>query len=345
MPSSAVIEQFIEYAKTEREAICECMEQLGDKYKDIPGYTRKGLPVVSEGAKIANYHKGKEGAEPQGVKFHSLQQLVVPKADGTVKTVTLVNNGKSAYENLKTANEEFFDKTPQEQAEIIALTLHQHTMLGVQKAKDLSIITTEDVSAIINNKQTVQHSATEEGIWNLQNINLDENQIRAVAEQFMKTPAFQQDIQAFPERTLYYNRLCRSLAIAAIIQDVETRSIICTEESLRCFIGNPAFFKGPEDIQKRIGGLVSTGDDNVTDLPGIKEEYTCAEMVNYETGSKSDIMKDLKKLMTEGEFREVYGNKFNDFENAFAKDKDGKYVISLEQIKKNLKELAGLSDK
>jgi hypothetical protein len=66
----------------------------------------------------------------------------VPRADGTVETVTLTNNGKSAYENLKTANKEFFDKTPQEQAEIIALTLHQHTMLGVQKAKDLSIITT-----------------------------------------------------------------------------------------------------------------------------------------------------------------------------------------------------------
>ena len=68
-------------------------------------------------------------------------------------------------------------------------------------------------------------------------------------------------------------------------------------------------------------------------------------MVNYETGSKSDIMKDLKTLMTEGEFREVYGNKFNDFENAYAKDENGEYAIPLEQIKKNLKELAGLSDK
>ena len=134
-----------------------------------------------------------------------------------------------------------------------------------------------------------------------------------------------------------------------LIECTETRDQPKNKERalsrLYTFIYDKEHQKYMDDIASRRKSLVSTGDDNVTDLPGIKEEYTCAEMVNYTTGSKSDIMKDLKTLMTEGEFREVYGNKFDDFENAYAKDKDGKYVISLEQIKKNLKELAGLSDK
>jgi hypothetical protein len=68
---------------------------------------------------------------------------------------------------------------------------------------------------------------------------------------------------------------------------------------LRCFIGHPAQFKvlydvergvikdSTYDIQKRIGGLVSTGDDNVINLPGIDSEYTCAECKDYEVSSAS----------------------------------------------------------
>jgi len=100
----------------------------------------------------------------------------------------------------------------------------------------------------------------------------------------------------------------------SLLQDATNRSIISSEECLRLFIGNPGFFKNVEDIQKRIGGLVSTGDDNVTTLPNFdgstNDYYTCAEVADYEVGSKAEIMSSLKEKMREGELREIYGDYF-----------------------------------
>ena len=83
-------------------------------------------------------------------------------------------------------------------------------------------------------------------------------------------------------------KAAHSLAIMAILQDVTYRTTIASEECFRLFIGNPGFFKNVEDIQKRIGGLMSTGDDNVN-LPNLdgssNEYYTCAEVADYEVGS------------------------------------------------------------
>lgn len=102
--------------------------------------------------------------------------------------------------------------------------------------------------------------------------------------------------------------LCRSLAIAAILGDVTNRSIISSQESLRLFIGHPGQFKvlydkengrikdSTFDLQKRIGGLVSTGEDNVLDIPNIPKEYTCAELNDYEIGSGAQVMGKLNDL-------------------------------------------------
>jgi len=108
-------------------------------------------------------------------------------------------------------------------------------------------------------------------------------------------------------------KAAHSLAIMAILQDVTYRTTIASEECYRLFIGNPGFFKNVEDIQKRIGGLMSTGDDNVN-LPNLdgssNEYYTCAEVADYEVGSQAEIMSSLKEKMREGELREIYGNYF-----------------------------------
>ena len=55
-PNQSVLNQFIDYAYTEREAILDCREQLG-LHVDNP----KGLQLLNDEDKIMNYHIGKKG--------------------------------------------------------------------------------------------------------------------------------------------------------------------------------------------------------------------------------------------------------------------------------------------
>lgn len=81
------------------------------------------------------------------------------------------------------------------------------------------------------------------------------------------------------------------------------------------FIGHPAFFKTKykgdtiidqcSDKQKRVGSLVSTGDDNVI-LPGMPTHYTCAECRDYEIESTADIAKDVHGMFYNSELRHAY---------------------------------------
>lgn len=299
-PPMTVINQFIEYAKTERQAIMECMEQLG--YTDIPGYDIQGLHILKDNEKIKNYHD-----KEKGTKFFSLSTLTIPKEDGSVETVSLTE-GKPK-EMLKRANELFFDKSPEEQAKIVSLTLREQNKLEIQKALSLGVVRLRDGA---------------KGVFgSLQNVNLDGRQINVLSQKLKEQN--KSIIDKFGEQNA--QQIFNSLAIASMLGDATNRYIISSEECFRLFIGNPQFFKGPEDIQKRIGGLMSTGDDNVTQLPGMKDTYTCAEVKDYEIGSESDIMSVLKQKMIEGELREIYGNKYG-----FEGIKD----ISIDQIKEKL---------
>jgi len=128
-------------------------------------------------------------------------------------------------------------------------------------------------------------------------------------------------------------KTCRSLAIASMINDVTIRSIICSQEEMRLYSGHPGMFKvkyGTDkildstfDIQKRIGGMESTGDDNVVGLPGDEDDtYTCAECKDYEVASTSDIAKELKDKFTLCQLREVYANYTNDWVNPYNMSSD-----------------------
>src|SRR5574344_2857530 len=77
------------------------------------------------------------------------------------------------------------------------------------------------------------------------------------------------------------------------------KSIISTEEVERCYTGNPRFFEWRYDETKlvdrgsnetkRFGGLYSPGDNNTNTVEGVPESYTCAEIVDPQVGSTSDI--------------------------------------------------------
>jgi hypothetical protein len=158
---------------------------------------------------------------------------------------------------------------------------------------------------------TKEIKATDNSLMNLDTKDLNLQQIDAIAKHIMRTTSYRnsnlkwKDITDQTERA-FYAKMARSLAIAAIIQDATNRHIICSQEVQRCFSGHPALFKvkynstGIEDsaydIQKRIGGLVSTGEDNILSLPGIPEEYTCAECVDYEVRSSANIADRLEDM-------------------------------------------------
>lgn len=289
-PNQSVLNQFIDYAYTEREAILDCREQLG-LHVDNP----KGLPVLNDEDKIMNYHIGKKGKQPGGIQFKSLTTLRVYE-DGQIKRYEI--SKMSPDEQLKTLNEQFFDKSREEQEQIMSLTLQEQYENEVDKAVSLGIIS-EDENL---------------GYLGLNNINLNQSQIDAVERTLYAQMYKDLTEKGIAPNTQNLQRTAHSMAITAILQDVTNRAIISSEESLRLYIGNPGFFKNVEDIQKRIGGLVSTGDDNVTSLPNYDgsdgELYRCAEISDYEVASNADIMNELQEKMRDGELREIYGNRY-----------------------------------
>ena len=289
-PNQSVLNQFIEYAYTEREAILDCREQLG-LHVDNP----KGLPVLNDEDKIMNYHIGKKGKQPGGIQFKSLTTLRVYE-DGQIKRYEISN--MSPDEQLKTLNEQFFDKSREEQEQIMALTLQEQYELEVDKAVSLGIVSKDEKL----------------GYLGLNNINLNQSQIDAVERTLYAQMYKDLTDKGITPNTQNLQRTAYSMAIAAILQDVTNRGMISSEECLRLYIGNPGFFKNVEDIQKRIGGLVSTGDDNVPSLPNYDgsdgELYRCAEIADYEVASNADVMSELQEKMRDGELREIYGNRY-----------------------------------
>lgn len=289
-PNQSVLNQFIDYAYTEREAILDCREQLG-----LPVDNPKGLPVLNDEDKIMNYHIGKKGKQPGGIQFKSLTTLRVYE-DGHIKRYEI--SKMSPDEQLKTLNEQFFDKSREEQEQIMSLTIQEQYENEVDKAVSLGIISKDEKL----------------GYLGLNNINLNQSQIDSVERTLYAQMYKDLTEKGITPNTQNLQRTAHSMAIAAILQDATNRAIISSEESLRLYIGNPGFFKNVEDIQKRIGGLVSTGDDNVTSLPNYDgsdgELYRCAEISDYEVASNADIMSELQEKMRDGELREIYGNRY-----------------------------------
>lgn len=289
-PNQSVLNQFIDYAYTEREAILDCREQLG-----LPVDNPKGLPVLNDEDKIMNYHIGKKGKQPGGIQFKSLTTLRVYE-DGQIKRYEI--SKMSPDEQLKTLNEQFFDKSREEQEQIMSLTLQEQYENEVDKAVSLGVVSKDEKL----------------GYLGLNNINLNQSQIDVVERTLYAQMYKDLTEKGITPNTQNLQRTAHSMAIAAILQDATNRAIISSEESLRLYIGNPGFFKNVEDIQKRIGGLVSTGDDNVTSLPNYDgsdgELYRCAEISDYEVASNADIMSELQEKMRDGELREIYGNHY-----------------------------------
>lgn len=339
-PSDDLIQQMLEYADTERLGIQQAMEQLG--YEDIPGYEKQGLHVLTDSEKIVNYHTQKGNVEPNGTRFLSLKSIYKQTENG-LEMVYINDPNKSSAENLKIANQEFFDLPLQERKNRMALTLAVQTKHAIENAERLGIIKRIDLTDF----QTGEIKVSKEdnnSIFNLDSDILDENQIAA-----LQSIMYQQNWPEKPGQEVnpYQKALrmqaARSLAIAMILSDITNKSIVCSEECYRCYSGHPALFKvaydfkngrikdSTFDLQKRLGGMVSTGDDNINQLPGVGDEYTCAECKDYEVSSKADVISSLDDKFKNSLLRDIYSNYTGDYETAYDETSD-KYKENPEDL-------------
>ncbi len=129
------------------------------------------------------------------------------------------------------------------------------------------------------------------------------------------------------------------------------------EESRRFFTGMPQFFKTGYsdngtfetfgvDETKRYGGLGSTGTNNREDIPGIPEEYTCAEINDWEVPSA--VQDSLRESFRTSEYKEAVVNiKLSEDESLTQAEKtdiyNAVYSMTEDELKKILEEKGILS--
>ena len=269
-PSDQVLDIFIDYAKDEKAAILECMHQLGYFEGDTP---------IGDNVKIKNYHtankyKNSKGetvkVEPNGTRFSSLTSIL----DNEGKRIKFNDPKKSSKECLKIADEEFFNKSREQQRDIMARVLDIQFKEELKKAMKLGLIKGD-----INN------------YYSLENVGLSWNEFNSIRQSLAGTEGV---------TTL---EQMNAAAVVAMMSDVSTRSIISVQEVERLFGGHPAFYKWKysenelEDRQtdqlKRLGGLISTGANPRTDFQDDSEsQYTCAQVDDFMVSSEADKMHD-----------------------------------------------------
>lgn len=341
-PSNQVLDQMLEYAKGERLAIQQCMEDLGYKDEDIPGYTKQGRKILSKAAYIKNYHTNNEveingetvTVEPNGTRFLSLTEIVqldknnhpMFNDDGTFKTINLNDPTRSSKKMLESANEYLFEKRQGETDEqflerqrlTMAYTLNIQYRLEVQKAIDLGLVSRQDIGEYNSTTKKYDTKISKDLKYSMSNLDthmLNQDQVQYIADKIFESVEAWQKLPNGPAKQTRL-KIAKSLAIAIILSDTNTKSTIASQEVQRCFSGHPAMFKviyegdhikdSTFDIQKRIGGMGSTGDDNVENLPNMKSSYRCAECKDYKVKSSSDVFNKLDKMFTDNAIRDMY---------------------------------------
>lgn len=269
-PSDQVLDIFIDYAKDEKAAILECMHQLG---------YFEGDTAIDDTVKIKNYHtpnkyKNSKGetviVEPNGTRFSSLTSILNDNGD----RIKFNDPKKSSIDCLKLADQEFFNKSREQQRNIMARVLDIQFKEELKKAIKLGL-----VKGDVNN------------YYSLQNVGLSWNEFNSIRQSFAGT-----------EGITTIERM-NAAAVVAMMSDISTRSIISVQEVERLFGGHPAFYKWKysenelEDRQtdqlKRLGGLISTGANPRTDFQDDTEsQYTCAQVDDFMVSSEADKMHD-----------------------------------------------------
>lgn len=359
-----VLEQLLEYALCEKKAIEECI-------KSVRGYTdERGVKhqPLDESQKVMNYHKCADEDKydghtiMQGGRFGVLTGIY--DEDGNwVSFNRLHEEGSKKYKdevaNWKTAQEYFFGVPDPEKPGMYyiktkkgdsgwnsgkrvneqELKEHQFKLLtrSLNKQVENELKYAEDLGLI----EKVSNDEKIPVVLRYRNKLLDNQQIRMLKDSYRNIKDEQQR---------------ESMAITAFLSRVSAASNISIQEVERLYAGHPAFFKWhwnskgelsdrSVDQHKRLGGLISTGQNNVLDIPGIPTKYVCAEVDNEMVSSA--LQDDLAKMIEDGELRSAYmrtqldkaGITFANSNSEQAKEVAKRIEsMSIEEIKAALKE-------
>ena len=308
-----VLDQFIEYAKTERASIVSCMKDLGiiqenDHY------------VLSEEEKIKNYHtKNKQGVEPNGTRFATLTEIYVlaldskgqpiQNADGSLKTKSVLLNDpkKSSVRCLQIADEEFFSKDVNTQRSIIQHLLNDRLHSALDRCVELNLIGRTELKDDVKGN-VIASKGNHKSYLNFTRKGLNGVKISQLFNEYSKEDIANNKNLMLSNNTV--NAISTSKSIVAYVADAMCKGIMSTEESERCFTGNPRFFKWTydenhlidrgSDESKRFGGFTSTGDNNIDDFDTDEISYSCAEIKDVEIQSQSDIYPQLENMFLIG---------------------------------------------
>lgn len=290
-----VIDRFIQYAITEYESVKKAdadldqMEKDGTKNKDVDNYYKN-----EQGARFSSligvweydYKKQKDGSmQVVGETFHSFN-----------------NKNKTRKQNIQEAEKYFFNRSREEQEMLIARLLHKILLKEIDTCVELGLIEK------VNNYDNI--------FQNYKNVGLNSTAIEIIYKSLV---AKNSTTGLLPD-VITENKY-KSLATIIYINDISNKAIMSGQEVERVFSGNPAFYKWKFDKDgnlvdrtvdelKRLGGMVSTGNNNFLELKDIPAkyldengkftgEYVCAQVDDELIESPQAPL--LKELMYRGE--------------------------------------------
>lgn len=279
-----VIDQFISYAISEYKSILKAdadldqMEKDGTKDTEVDNYYNK-----EQGARFSSllgvweydYKKSKDGSMViSGETFHSFN-----------------NSKKTRKQNIKEAEKYFFSRDRETQERLIQRLLHKAFLKEVDRCVELGLI------------KKVKDS---ENIFeNYENVGLNTLPLQVI----YKSLVLKNNAPADAITTDKY----KSLALMIYINDISNKAIMSGQEFERVFSGNPSFYKWKFDDNgnlidrtvdelKRLGGVVSTGNNNFLELKDIPTKYikdgkftgtyVCAQVKNELIESPQILMLD-----------------------------------------------------
>jgi len=250
-----VIDQFISYAYSEYESVKKADRDLDEMEKN-----------GTKSDEVANYYKNEQGA-----RFGSLLGVWVyersEKGGQDVitgeKFVSFNNKKLTRKQNIQQAEKYFFSQPKDVQQALISRLLHKQLLREIKTCTELGLIRRIDDSGNI--------------FGDYENVGLNNQAINIIYKSIIAKNGQPKDSIA--------DAKYKSLAVIIYLNDISNKAIMSGQEIERVFSGNPAFYKWKYDKKtgaltdrtvdelKRLGGLVSTGNNNFTELKDVPEKY------------------------------------------------------------------------
>lgn len=287
-----VIDQFIKYAYSEYYSIKKADADLDQMEKD-----------GTKSSEVSNFY-----TKEQGAKFSSLLGVweydYKTAADGSQIIVgetfhSFNNSKKSRKKNIEEAEKRFFNRSREEQEMLISRLLHKNLLKEIDTCVELGLIER------VNDSDNI--------FYNYQNVGLNSQAINIIYKSLIAR-------NGEPVDAISDNKY-KSLAVMIYLNDISAKAIMSGQETERIFSGNPSFYKWKYDDSgrlidrtvdelKRLGGVVSTGNNNFIELQDVPQkyldesgrftgEYVCAQVDN-ELIESPQIM-DIQEFMEYGE--------------------------------------------